>query len=258
MVADLPAKLTQSGLEVAGQVNRVDTNLILDTGAERSVLTTQTIRSDLLARSRLTISQLTGVTGTISNADVFADIKLGSADFQQRFAVADISDVSGLVGGDLLSDYDVELDIPAGRMRLWRASTCHADQLPWSGPRATLPARVTGDRLIIPLVLDGQQASALLDTGSAISLLSTDFARRLRVRATSGDRLASIRGVDGGSGMVRFHRFASMDIGQVHMANPLIAVGETQLVAPEMVLGLDYLTGHRIWISYRTEQIVLQ
>jgi predicted aspartyl protease len=258
MVADLPARLTRSGLEVTGQVNRIDSNLVLDTGAERTVLTTQTIRSDLLARSRLTISQLTGVTGTVSNADVFADIRMGTADFQQRFAVADIAGVNGLVGGDLLSDYDVELDIPGGRVRLWQASTCRADQLPWSGPRAMLSARVMGDRLVIPVVIDGQPVDALLDTGSSISLLSTGVARRLGVHTTSADTVASIRGVDGGSAIVRFHRFASMDIGQDHVANPLIAVGETQLVSPETVLGLDYLKGHRIWLSYRTGRIVLQ
>jgi predicted aspartyl protease len=259
VVADLPARLTQSGLEVTGQVNRTDTQLLVDTGAERTILTAQTIRSNLLARSKLTISQLTGVTGTISNADVFADMKLGSADFQQRFAVADIPGVGGLIGGDLLSDYDVELDVSERQVRLWKASACRADQLPWSGPRATLSAHVTlGNRLVVPVAINGQPVDALLDTGSSISLLSTGAARGLGARPTSADPVTSIHGVDGGSAIVRFHRFASMDVGRDHVANPLIAVGETQFVSPEMLLGLDYLKGRKIWISYQTQQVVMQ
>ena len=49
-----------------------------------------------------------------------------------------------------------------------------------------------------------------------------------------------------------------MDVGRDHVANPLIAIGETQFVSSDMVLGLDYLNGRRIWISYRTQQVVIQ
>jgi predicted aspartyl protease len=259
LVADLPAKLTQSGLEVTGQINGVDTGLLVDTGAERTVLTTRTIRSELLARSKLTITQLTGVTGTISNADVFADLQLGALDFQQRFAVADIPGVGGLVGGDLLSDYDVELDLPERRVRLWKASSCRADQLPWSGRRSTLSASVTmGNRIVVPVAVNGRPVDALLDTGSLISLLSADLAGHLGGRTTPEDTVATIRGIGVGSAMVRYHRFAAMDVGQDHIASPLIAVGEMRSIAPDMVLGLDYLKGHRIWVSYRARQVVIQ
>jgi len=259
LVADLPTRLTQSGLEVTGQINRVDTRLLVDTGAERTVLTAQTIRSELLARSKLSITQLTGVTGTISNADVFADLQLGAVDFQQRFAVADIPGVGGLVGGDLLSDYDVELDIPERRVRLWKASSCRADQLPWTGQRATLSAHVTmGNRVVVPAAVNGRPVDALLDTGSSISLLSADLPGHLGGRATPEDTMATIPGIGAGSAMVRFHRFASMDVGQDHIPSPLIAIGETLSIAPDMVLGLDYLKGHRIWISYRARQVFIQ
>ena len=65
LVADLPVALTRNGLEVTARVNRVDTQFVPDTGAERTTLTTDTITSLLLARSKLTVSRLIGV-GTIS------------------------------------------------------------------------------------------------------------------------------------------------------------------------------------------------
>ena len=89
-VADFPATLTQNGIVVTAQVNRVNTQLVLDTGAEITLLAAATVKSLLLARSQLTVSQLIGVGGAVSNADVYADLQLGTADFQRRFVVADI------------------------------------------------------------------------------------------------------------------------------------------------------------------------
>jgi predicted aspartyl protease len=259
LVADLPVALTRNGLEVTARVNRVDTQFVLDTGAERTTLTTGTVTSLLLARSKLTVSRLIGVGGAVNNADVFADLQLGTADFQQRFAVADIPRIGGLIGGDLLSNYDVEIDVPDHRVRLWRASTCGANDLPWSGSRATLPAHVTsGDRLVLAISLDGMPIDALLDSGSSISLLQTEAARRIGEGAISGDPAVLVYGIDGGSISVRIHRFKSMSVGQDQITSPKIGIGETQLVSPEMILGLDYLRDRRIWIGFRARKIFVQ
>jgi predicted aspartyl protease len=259
LVADLPVTLTRNGLEVTARVNRVDTQFVLDTGAERTVLTMDTVTSLLLARSKLTVTQLIGVGGAVSNADVFADLQLGTAGFQQRFAVADIPGIGGLIGGDLLSSYDVEIDVPDRRVRLWRASTCGADDLPWSGPRATLPVHVTwGDRLILNITLDGKPVGALLDSGSSISFLQTDAARRIGVEGISRGPAVLMYGIDGGFVSIRMHRFKSMSVGQDQVNSPLIGIGESQLASPEMILGLDYLRGRKIWIAFRARKIFMQ
>ena len=121
-MAELPATLAQNGIEVTAQVNRVSTQLVVDTGAELTLLTAATVKSLLLARSQLTVSQLIWVGGAVSNADVYADLQLGTADFQRRFVVANIPAMSGLIGGDVLSHYDVEIDLSGRRVRLWQAS----------------------------------------------------------------------------------------------------------------------------------------
>ena len=87
---------------------------------------------------------MTGVAGTVSDADVYADLQLGRADFQERLAEANVPGIAGLVGADMLSEYDVEFNLPDGRFRLWRAPGCEAADLPWTGPRSTMPMRVTG------------------------------------------------------------------------------------------------------------------
>jgi predicted aspartyl protease len=259
LAADLPVTPTQNGLVVTAQVNRVNTQLVLDTGAELTLLTAVTVKSLLLARSRLTVTQLIGVGGAVSNADVYADLQLGTSDFQRRFAVADIPGIGGLIGGDVLSNYDVELDLFDQRVRLWKASTCRANDLPWSGPRTTVPVHVTwGDRLIVTVTLDGKQVNALLDSGSAITLLQTGTARKVGVTTMSADPELPVHGVAGSTIMVRLHRFQSMRIGNEEIVGPEIGVGDSQLISPEMIIGRDYLRSRRIWISYRTGQVFVQ
>ena len=179
--------------------------------------------------------------------------------FQRRFVVADIPGMSGLIGGDVLSHYDVEIDLSGRRVRLWKASSCSANDLPWSGPRATVPVHVTwGDRLIVTVTLNGKQVDALLDSGSAISLLQTETAREVGATTMAADPEVPVHGVAGSPIMVRLHRFGSLRIGNDQIDGPEIGVGDSQLISPEMIIGRDYLRSRRIWISYRTRQVFVQ
>jgi hypothetical protein len=54
------------------------------------------------------------------------------------------------------------------------------------------------------------------------------------------------------------HRFDMLTIGQEQVRNPLIGVANFQPATGELVLGLDYLRDHRVWVSYRTGQLFIQ
>ncbi len=260
-VADLPATLQGNRLEVVGKVDGADTKLVIDTGAERSVLTTATVAALRLPRSQRSVTRLRGIGGAVSNADVFAVLDLGSASLQRRLAVAEIGGLGGLIGADILSDYDVELDGPAHRVRLWRAPGCGAAELPWTGPRATVPfERTGGDLLQVPVSIDGHPVTALLDSGAGRSLLQASTARSLGVTgaALAADPGGLSRGVDGGAIAVHVHRFATLALGPDTVAGLGIGVGEFQLSGTNMLLGEDYLHTRRVWIAYRTQQLFLQ
>lgn len=260
-VADLPVTLVHNSIEVQGSVNRSDAWLTIDTGAERTVLTTTAVKSFLLAHSQRSRTLLTGVGGTTSDADVYADVQLGGANFQQRLAEADIPGISGLVGADMLSDYDVEFDLPHGRFRLWHAPGCGAVDLPWVGPRSTMAIQVTGEgQLRVPVLVNGKAFNAMLDSGSGVSLLRTDAAERLGVTSAgmAVDPQILVRGIGTGRVSVRLHRFSTLDVGGDRTVAPEIGVGEIQIGSADMILGLDYLRSHRVWVSYRTGQIFVQ
>ena len=257
-VADLPAVLDGNRLEVTGQVDGADIALLIDTGAERTVLTTATVAALQLPRSQRSATRLTGIGGAVSNADVFAELSLGKANFHDRLAVADIAGLGGIVGGDMLSTYDLELDVPAHRVRLWRARACQAADLPWTGPRLTVPIHVTfGNRLSLPVTINGRPIDALLDSGAARSLLQADLAQRLGPVATVANA-GLARGVDGGLVNVQTDRFATLDVGGERIANPAIGVANFRLDGADMLLGMDYLRSHRVWVSYRRGELFIQ
>ena len=261
-VADLPVNLDHNRIEVTGQVKGTDTPLVVDTGAERTLLTDSTVSYLLLARSKLSTTQLVGVGGAVTDADVYADLELGHASFGQQLAVANIPEIGGLVGGDMLSDYDVEFDLPDKRFRLWRtAGSCGAADLPWQGPRTTIPIRVTGgEHLRVPVAIDGKPVEAILDSGAAISLLRADVAQELGVTyaTLTADPSVLIHGVDGHTIRVYRHRFDTLTLGNERIVGPRIGVDENPLASTEMLLGVDYLRRRRVWISYRTEQMFVQ
>ncbi len=260
-VADLPATLDGNRLEVAGHVDGAETRFLIDTGAEATVLTTATVGALQLPRSQRSATQLTGIGGAVSNADVFAVLDLGTASFQRRLAVANIPALGGIIGGDILSDYDLELDLPGHRVRLWHARGCHAADLPWTGPRATVPMEVTGgERLRVPVTIDGQPVEALLDSGAGRTLLQLDTAERLGLTAANGasDPVSFARGVDGGVVQVHAHRFGTLTVGEDRLNAPWIGVAAFQMTGGQMLLGVDYLRTRRVWVSYRTGQLYVQ
>jgi predicted aspartyl protease len=258
--ADLPATLDNNRLEVVGRVNGAAVNLLIDTGAERTVITTATVAALQLPRSQRSATRLTGIGGAVSNADVFAQLELGQADFSRRLAVANIPTFGGIVGGDMLSDYDLELDLPNRRVRLWRARGCGAADLPWTGPLVTVPVDVDNDRIHLQVRIDGHPVPAILDSGASISLLETDTAAHLGVNpaALEAEPKSLARGVDGGTINVHTHRFTSLAVGADHVAGPRIGVAAFDMGGGVMLLGMDYLRSRRVWIAYRLGQIFIQ
>jgi hypothetical protein len=90
--------------------------------------------------------------------------------------------------------------------------------------------------------------------------MTADAARRLGVTQAelAYDPQALVRGIGSGSIALRLHRFDSIHVGGDRIAPMQIGVGEVQIGTFDMILGLDYLRQHKIWVSYRTSEISVQ
>ena len=77
---------------------------------------------------------------------------------------------------------------------------------PRSRRQPTDPLRVTGERLFIPVTVNGIETEALLDSGAEMTLIDAGFARRLGL-TSAGEAVARRTG---GSQPVRFAENVSL------------------------------------------------
>ncbi|MCP1273096.1 retroviral-like aspartic protease family protein [Gluconobacter albidus] len=167
--------------------------------------------------------------------------------------------VFGLLGADVLADYDLEFDVPHQRLTLWRVRLgSHACQPPpaWTGHWTTMPMHRISGRLTVPFTLDGLSGTALLDSGARSHIVSTDFAHRLGL---TDDQLAldpggMTSGVDLRERPYHWHHFKRFELGNTFWNHPVLTVAPVHDQA-DMLLGSDWFAHHEIWLSYASGQL---
>ncbi len=278
-VADLPVVIRDNHVMVTGKLNGVDTQVMIDTGAARSALSLQTMKALGLHRIEEAETRRTriggvvdsddfaeeraaGVAGETKVFDAAVELQLGDAASRRRVTVIPLGDVNALIGTDVLRDYDVEFDLPAHRLRLWRAPGCGSADLPWTGQHIEVPLQLTNrGALRLDVAIDGKPFVAVLDSGSALTTLTPEAARRLGLSraALADDPDVPLSGIAGDPFTVHLHRFDTLRIGGERITRPLLGVSDARLAIPgDLLLGLAFFNGQRTWIAYRTEKLFIQ
>ena len=164
----------------------------------------------------------------------------------------------GLFGGDFLTNYDVEIDLPAHRVGLYAEQEhCGRHVVPWNGPFYEQPfdlEQQTEDDF--PIFVDGRRIDVQFHSGATRTVLtSDDGAAAGATEATmANDRRQVAMGVDGNPVVCHMHRFNDAAIGPEHLSPAFILVND----APRSLLGADFLHSHRVWIPCRHEMLYIQ
>ena len=125
--------------------------------------------------------------------------------------------LDGLLGADMLSAFDVDLDTRDGR-----ADAVSGARLPAGGAALAGGVPVDGrgaggsaDRLLVPIVLDGAAGVATLDTGAQHTAISasTGRARRRVAAGMAQDPTITAHSAAAEQIAVRVHRFRRLQIG---------------------------------------------
>lgn len=167
--------------------------------------------------------------------------------------------VAGLLGGDVLSAFEVEFDVKAGELALYLADHLSASCRglpPWTGPFETVPARRQGNRMLIPVRLDGTPTEALLDSGARSRIVSRALALSLGVPAgqLDGEPGGYTREIAADRTTYHWHRFQTLEVAGRTVRNPVLTVAPIGEGAA-MLLGADWFAAHRLWISYATSRV---
>jgi Aspartyl protease len=158
--------------------------LLLDTGAEATVLTPAAAQRIGAQQARVMGRQMYGITGDIPAGELeLRSFTIGGVEVpRKRVRVAPIEIVNalsgpldGVLGADTLSSFDIDLDVPGRRMTLYQEQSCAIASPAWAQPYARIAAGGSpSNRLYFSVQLDGRRISALFDTGAQFSVLSGD------------------------------------------------------------------------------------
>jgi predicted aspartyl protease len=244
--------------------------LILDTGAERTVLTPHVAERVGAQRPSIEFQRhLRGIAGDLASHEVeLRSFAAGAVAIPwRRVLVAPVkmakvfpTPLDGLLGADALSDFDIDLDLPQHQMTFYRKQTCETAAPNWAGPYISVSTGFSrGERLFFPVQLDGHRLTAVIDTGSQVTVLATASARALGLTEVqlSRDHSVTTQGVAGEPLSSRVHRFATLEVGDISIRDPEVVVTDLKLNEADIVLGVDFLSSRRLWLSYGSRRIFL-
>jgi predicted aspartyl protease len=255
-------------------VNGVAGDFILDTGAALTVVTPDAVGHFGLRLDEWTSTTMLGVGGVERrrNADP-RSFELGGVALHRRSLARDATlrvatlprssvgerQIDGLLGRDFLSQFDLDLDFPHQTLTLYDVHGCIGGFLPWREPYISVTVEhPIESALLVPLVIDNVPLLALLDSGASRSLVAARGMARLGlgIDQLRGDPSQIVSGVGPHTVTMWRHKFRELQIGSETIADPVFLVAPVPLrPISDMLLGADWLLGHRVWISYATNQL---
>lgn len=265
MVTQMPLQVQDALLVVPAGINGKRVKLVVDTGAERTTISDTAAERIGLPHDVRYATRSLGVGGTTTTNDaILGRLVLGDKRFPvDRVAVGTFMlrtehglDADGLLGADILLAFDLDIDVPGGKLTLYRSRLCPNVHPPWREAVEIPGVRVRRDRLLLPFELDGMSGLGILDTGAQRNVVGMDMARRLGLneQTLAGDRAVRQRGVGPDVTTAYLHRFQLLRIGPAIEHAPLVTVLPSEAGIGEALIGEEFLQGRRVWLSFRNRQ----
>ena len=269
-VAQVPLEARGRLLTIPVTVNGHATIMTLDTGGQKSMIFEAAVTRLGLVRDARFNTPLIGIAGGSAHSDASIDsMSIGDEPISvNRLSVNTFGSsptIDGLLGLDILRDYDLDIDPPKHTLTLYRVRRCEQADPPWDEPATRIAATSTlTNWLKIPFEIDGIEGTAVVDTGNTTTMITPRMMRRLGLTeaAMANDRALKIHVPAAEDAQVRVHRFQTMRIGPVTAQNASIlvlpkeppALGDSRNFGDGSI-GLDFLASRRTWFSIRTGRL---
>lgn len=264
--ATVPIARQRNFLLVPVSIDGRAVTMVVDTGAEASLVTPSAARWLQLPVQPGRGSVMRGVGGDVRTATVRAGSMTLGGSPMGRNLLLDVGalppfpgiapPVAGLLGADLLARHEVMLDPAAGRMSLYAPSGC-SGAAPWPGAVAVLIERTRSGLAFVPAEVNGTRLRALLDTGARTTQITPQAAERLGVPPPTDAPSETGIGIGLTSFAYRRHRFDSVGFPGALEHGMMLNIAPFHLRGVDMLLGADYLGARRIWISYASGRLFL-
>jgi tetratricopeptide (TPR) repeat protein/predicted aspartyl protease len=264
-VADLPVTLLGGRALLPAKINGHDVQFVVDSGASYSFISPANADKFKLPLRPLPWSiSVTSNNGDIDAAvgdvDVLtlADKPIRHIDFIVGGGEAGAGS-AGLIGQNVLGQWDVEYDLAKGAIRLWAPKGCsdRDNMVYWS---ATIPYSVIdiahGDGRLDnqtkgKVYVNGVRLTAIFDTGADRSVMTRAAAARAGIRPNDPGVVAA--GYTVGAGRRILHTWIapirSFKIGGEEAHNTKILFSEIEPTGADMLIGMDFFLAHHVFVA---------
>ena len=271
LVSEVPIRLAGYWLIVPVEARGRTLDFILDTGATAGAVSQGVARQlDLRVVAQ---ARLSGASGR-ANASVVEVgwLRVGRAragDFE-KWVLSDglLTDTEGrsfdgLVGSDLLKYYDALIDVPSRTLALYKRGTTMANSGPVVGRKHAVPfKRMLGGIMRLEVRVNGEQTTAVLDTGSPSLILNHAAARAAGIVVSEEPISEGRRGIGGERVSSYAGQVDAIEVGGVRVDSLSVEVADLPIFdklglddEPAMLLGSPFLLRCPLLISGREREL---
>jgi predicted aspartyl protease len=249
--------------------------MLVDTGASRSIIWRSKVQ-ELGLHITASNTKFYGVGGSdTAGAVMVHDFGLANATAHNVSLYAagrgnSFADSAGILGEDLLSKWDLEFDLSAGKIRLFTPKNCEGDQVAYWATAYFMTKLINvpagTNWLEANVSLDGHQIVAIFDTGASLSTVSSKALVQTGVKAEAPAMAAeATRGLVNRPIETSIAVFPTLTVGQESVENVKLRIadlfsGNTEeatgslirrsvLASPDLIIGADFFMAHRIYVA---------
>jgi len=258
LVTELPLEGSDIGSPIVKiLVDNQPRRMLLDTGGFWSLLDPGLTAA--YKHTKAPVSGRLGLKGIVLDTIVrVPSIQIGIVLFKNNefyVAPSEYGSVDGTLGANWLQGFDVEIDPARNMARMFVKNRCEGAVIYWPhDDAAEIPIHIDRDkRITIPVVLNGQEIEALIDTGSSETILNLRTAGRLfdlTPESPGMQVLSSRTDHDGATRAAYRYQFKSLMMGDIGFGNPWVVLAPMSVGGPDMILGMHHLHGLHLYFAY--------
>jgi predicted aspartyl protease len=283
--ADLVASGNEREYYVPVEIAGAAKLMLLDSGSAQTLITPQAA-AELGLKLRRSHIRLYSVTGSYSEVMTTASIAIGAlkgGNFDFQISPANMFDsdpaVAGILGADILSQFDISLDFPKRKLDIISQKHCDGRVVYWpERPLAIVPfERLRSGHIVLPVTLDGKTIKAIFDTGASSSTLNRTVAENefgLKPGSADTPAAGTLNGEKGST--VWRHSFKTLSFEGVTVANPDFAIipertakhfddkelgslvsRPNEQAEPDILLGMNVLKHLHVYIAYKEQKLYI-